>query len=110
MFIAGTQNATTKQRYLLASLEIFQQSHVIFEKMLENPDITDSIADVMERFEQRLQSILKNLIKMTIASSGKGSAVVNEYKQMYGRTLRPPGKLEGLKIAEQLKSVLENLM
>lgn len=91
-------------------MEIFQQSHVIFEKMLENRDITDSIANVMERFEQRLQMILKNLIKITMSGSGKGATAVNDYKRMYSRTLRPPGKLDGLQIAEQLKSVLENLL
>lgn len=92
------------------SLEIFQQSFVIFDKILENHDITDDSAlDVIERFEQRLQTILKHLIKMCMTNKSMATNLIN-YKRIYSRTLRSPGKLNVQQFAEHLKNVLENLL
>lgn len=82
---------------------------MIFDKIVENQDITDDILNVMERFEQRLQTILKHLIKMCMTNKSM-SAGLSNYKRIYSKTLRSPGKLNVQHLAEHLKLVLENLL
>jgi hypothetical protein len=58
-------------------------------------------------FEQRLQVILKTLIKMCLAK--KDDKLSAEYKQMYSVTLRPAKTLEIKQLAEHLKATLQKV-
>lgn len=115
----GSANATMKIKHLLASMDLFYESHPIIQKLSElsqdssSQSTSEDLLKMLTLFEQRLQICLRTLAKIYSNMTNKKGAEKNVslYKSMFGMTLRSPGKELSVKeLATHLNQVLVKLI
>ena len=96
----------SKMKNYQLALNYFTESTNIMKSLFVKDSVLDGeeILSLLELFEKRLQVVLKNLIKLSV--SGKKTNDTENFKKMYGATLRKVQKLQLKKMSQHLFKVL----
>jgi hypothetical protein len=100
-----------KLKQLQQALDLFHESAPIVQHLaaltsFENMDLVE-LEKLLTLFEQRLQVILKTLIKICLTK--KDDKLSGGYKQMYSLTLRPARRMEVKEMAGHLAETLRKV-
>jgi hypothetical protein len=100
-----------KLKQLQQALDLFHESSTVVQhlaalKSFENIDLAE-LEKLLALFEQRLQVILKTLIKICLTKKDERLSAV--YKQMYSLTLRPARQMEATELAGHLAETLRQV-